>query len=84
MTEAKLDIHRFWGKARPLCADHGPGWHPLAFHCLDVAAVGQSLLAKHRRLGDHLSRLIGLDREETARLAVFLLCLHDIGKRERG
>ena len=80
MTEATFDVHRFWGKAQPLDQDHGPSWHPLAFHSLDVAAVGESLLAKHRGLGDQLSRLIGLDRQETARLATYLLCLHDVGK----
>ena len=80
MTESKLDVFRFWGKARPLCPDHGPGWHPLIFHCLDVAAVGEALLAKHRRMGDHLARLLGLEREETVRLATWLLCLHDVGK----
>ena len=60
VTETKLDIHRFWGKAQPLQPECGPGWHPLIFHSLDVAAVGEALLAKHRRMGDHLARLLGL------------------------
>ena len=80
MTESKLDVFRFWGKAQHLQPECGPGWHPLIFHCLDVAAVGEALLAKHRRMGDHLARLLGLEREETARLATWLLCLHDVGK----
>ena len=80
MTESKLDVFRFWGKARPLQPECGPGWHPLIFHCLDVAAVGEALLAKHRRMGDHLARLLGLERQETVRLATWLLCLHDVGK----
>ena len=71
---------RFWGKAQPLRPECGPGWHPLIFHSLDVAAVGEALLAKHRRMGDHLARLLDLEREETARLATWLLCLHDVGK----
>ena len=64
---------RFWGKAQPLRPECGPGWHPLIFHSLDVAAVGEALLAKHRRMGDHLARLLDLEREETTRLATWLL-----------
>ena len=37
------DIFRYWGKANP--ADpHEHQWHPLAYHCLDVAAVGLEYL----------------------------------------
>ncbi len=74
-----MDILCFWGKARPRDADRGPQWHPLAFHSLDVAAVG----ARDRKLGDRLSRLLGLPGEDTLRLARFLLSLHDLGKFAR-
>ena len=74
------DILSFWGKARPLDPDHGPSWHPLAFHSLDVAMVGETLLARHRGLGESLFRLLGVPHEEAAPLICFLLCLHDIGK----
>lgn len=69
----------FWGKAQPLHPD-GPGWHSAAFHCLDVAAVGEALLTRHGGLGDALARLLCLSSAEALRLACFLLCLHDIGK----
>ena len=59
---------------------HGPTWHPLAFHCLDVAAVGEALLMRHHGLDDSLSCLLGLSRKETVSLVCFLLALHDIGK----
>jgi len=36
-----IDILSFWGKARPSDDTGGPRWHPLAFHSLDVAAVGR-------------------------------------------
>ena len=61
----------------------GPKWHPLVFHSLDVAAVGEYLLARHRGLDEGLSRLLGLPREDAAPLICFLLCLHDIGKFAR-
>jgi CRISPR-associated endonuclease/helicase Cas3 len=30
---------RYWGKADPKY-EAEPKWHPLVYHCLDVAAVG--------------------------------------------
>ena len=74
------DMLRFWGKARPCDPGRGPQWHPLAYHSLDVAAVGEALLTSHRGIGEGLSRLLGLAREESDRLICYLLALHDIGK----
>ena len=48
-----------------------------------MAAVGEALLVRDRKLGDHLSWLLGLPREDTDRLFRFLLCLHDVGKFAR-
>ena len=75
-----MDIGRFWGKARPLDPDRGPQWHPLAYHSLDVAAVGDALLSSHPGLNESLSRLLGLPPEDSASLICYLLCLHDVGK----
>ncbi|MDD9985155.1 MAG: CRISPR-associated helicase Cas3' [Spirochaetaceae bacterium] len=75
-----MDILRFWGKAQPRDPDDGPQWHPLVFHCLDVAAVGAELLACGRGPGEGLIHLLGLPREQAVRLIGYLLCLHDIGK----
>ena len=77
MTNA--DVFQFWGKAQPL-PDAGPRWHPLVFHCVDVAAVGSQLLREDRSLSERLCRLLGLDAANLARLAPYLLALHDIGK----
>ncbi len=74
-----MDLLDFWGKAQPRDED-GPRWHPLAFHCLDVAAVGEVLLKHHRGLRDGLHRILGLPAREADALICFLLCLHDIGK----
>ena len=72
-----IDILQFWGKARPRGAA-GPRWHPAAFHCLDVAAVGEALFAKHRGLGESLCRLLELPHELAAPLICYLLSLHDV------
>ena len=75
-----MNVRSFWGKAQPSDAGRRPEWHPLAFHCLDVAAVGEALLMQHRGLGSHLPHLLGLPGDYTLRLVCFLLSLHDIGK----
>ena len=75
-----MDIFCFWGKAQPRDPDNGAEWHPLAFHSLDVAAVGEALLTRHHGLGGWLPHLLGLPREDALHLVRFLLCLHDVGK----
>lgn len=78
-----MDILRFWGKAQPHDTERGPEWHPLAYHSLDVAAVGEALLTSDRGLGECFSRLLGLPREDASPLTCYLLALHDIGKFAR-
>ena len=73
------DLYRFWGKARPP-DDEGPQWHPLVFHCVDVAAVGCMFLREHTLLRTRLSTLLEVDEEQLVPLAGYLLALHDIGK----
>ena len=81
MTKPRhLDILEFWGKAQPIDPAQGPGWHPLVFHGLDVAAVGDALLMRHPGFRRALPHLLGLTREDTVRLIRFLLAVHDIGK----
>lgn len=75
-----MEILDFWGKAQPLKPQCGPLSHPLVYHSLDVAAVGDALLVRHFSLSDHLSELFALDRQDTLRLLRFLLSMHDIGK----
>ena len=69
----------YWGKARPATGD-GPQWHPLAYHSLDVAAVGCALLEADPRLQARLSAISGLDEAVVPRWTFFALALHDIGK----
>ena len=75
-----MHVLRFWGKARPLAPDRGPKQHPLAFHSLDVAAVGEALLAARGGPGRGLPPLLGLHRDDASSLVCFLLSLHDVGK----
>ncbi|WP_372694224.1 HD domain-containing protein, partial [Immundisolibacter sp.] len=43
MDPYETSATRYWGKADPAYpAD--PKWHPLVYHCLDVAAVGVEYL----------------------------------------
>lgn len=78
-SEAEL-----WGKLED--ADHGgPAWHPLVDHCLDVAAVLETLL-RQPTLRRRLARAAGcadLDETTIARLA-FLAFIHDLGKCAAG
>ena len=83
MHWSTMEICRFWGKARPCDSDRGPEWHPLAYHSLDVAAVGEVLLTGDRGFGECFSRLLGLPRVEAVPLIRYLLGLHDIGKFAR-
>ena len=70
MNEPKELYYTFWGKTRRY--DNGDtGWHPIAYHSLDVAAVGSVLLRDH-----------GIPGIEAAfhPLLLTLLAWHDIGK----
>jgi CRISPR-associated endonuclease/helicase Cas3 len=62
----------FWGKTR-LRPDGSPGWHPVAFHSLDVAAVGAVLLRAGLPVVDPTLHT----------LLLTLLAWHDIGKFTR-
>ena len=73
MNEPKELYYTFWGKTRRY--DNGDtGWHPIAYHSLDVAAVGSVLLRDH-----------GIPGIEAAfhPLLLTLLAWHDIGKFTR-
>ena len=75
----QLETAQFWGKAQPQTPD-GPQWHPLAYHCLDVAAVGEVLLAQHCGLGESIPALLGMSGDAAVQVVRYLLCLHDVGK----
>lgn len=73
-------IFRYWGKADPSYPGE-PKWHPLAYHCLDVAAVaavwwdGSPVI---RRL--FLSAFGSTVLAQLRAWALFFVALHDLGK----
>ncbi|UYG00320.1 CRISPR-associated helicase Cas3' [Halomonas sp. GD1P12] len=73
--------HRYAGKALPSQSEGA--CHLLAWHSLDVAAVGWHLLAPERPLTRQLAAQLGIEPEPLRRLLVFLLGLHDLGKFSR-
>jgi len=65
---------KYWGKADK------NGHHLLPYHCLDVAAVGNTFLNQHHVLRKLLSKRLGLEKSTFVAWSTFFLALHDIGK----
>ena len=73
-------IERHWGKARG--GEAGPGWHSLAYHALDVAAVMDAMLdADEARLGPLVAMGAG-DAAAVRAGLVLAAALHDLGKHD--
>jgi CRISPR-associated endonuclease/helicase Cas3 len=75
---------KYWGKT-PRSAETGEAFcHLLAYHCLDVAAVGTIYLRRHPALlADWASRL-RLPEANLSDWLAFFLALHDLGKFSHG
>ncbi len=69
----------YWGKAGGARGDE-PAWHPLPYHCVDVASVADALLLANPRKLNRLANLLGPPPDNARRLIVSLVALHDIGK----
>jgi len=76
-SDAAQSMLGFWGKARPT-EGIGPAWHPVAYHCMDVAAVAQVLLQKGVSRPPPPWNEPGLHNSLAA-----LVALHDVGKFTR-
>ncbi len=74
---------RYWGKADP-GLDGEPRWHPLVYHCLDVAACGHKLSQAQPAWLQTMAVLCGVDHAILSQWLVFLLAIHDIGKAGDG
>ena len=72
------ELGRYWGKARP--GDTSARCHLLAYHCLDVAAVGIEALQRLPGLRALFTRRLGLADHLMAPWIAFWLTLHDLGK----
>ncbi|NLN59711.1 MAG: CRISPR-associated helicase Cas3' [Deltaproteobacteria bacterium] len=68
--------YKYWGKTEK----DGSRYHLLPYHCLDVAAVGYTLLKNNPALRQKFTVLLGLEETVCIPLLVISLALHDIGK----
>ena len=74
------DYLRYWGKAKPAQGKADVPCHLLAYHSLDVAAVGFYLTDTASSKGKAISRALGLSGPELQSIFTFLLAIHDLGK----
>lgn len=72
-------LFRYWGKADTKYEGE-PKWHPLVYHCLDVAACASVLLERQPGWLAALSRQAGLEPEWLRSWLHFQTAIHDIGK----
>jgi len=70
---------KYWGKT-----DREEGFHLLAYHCLDVAAVGSTLLRMRPSWHRALTKVAGFESDGLTEAVVFLLAIHDLGKFGNG
>lgn len=73
-------ILEFWGKAQKLASEGQAGYHPVAFHSLDVAACLQRILEVRPITLTSGARLLGIPAPAALQLLVTFAALHDIGK----
>lgn len=71
--------YRYWGKAASSTLNDGR-MHLLAYHCLDVSAVGKEYLHVNLVTQHILAEKVGLEKVAFAKICCFFLALHDIGK----
>lgn len=72
-------IFQYWGKARPDTQNRA-ACHLLAYHCLDVAAVGVAYLQRSPNTSRYFTEALGCGEKEWLGWASFWLSLHDLGK----
>ena len=73
-------MFRYWGKAAPNYPGE-PKWHPLVYHCLDVAAVGIEYLRCTPSVRALFMRELRIENERALEGWIALwLSLHDLGK----
>lgn len=69
----------YWGKADPNCLGEQK-WHPVAYHCLDVAAVGFEYLNQETVISNWFCEQLNCSRSAWVQWVAFWLALHDLGK----
>jgi CRISPR-associated endonuclease/helicase Cas3 len=73
---------RYWGKADPDYPGK-PKWHPLVYHCLDVAAVAHIYLSSQHNLLESLCAILKASEKPILDIISFLASFHDIGKMSK-
>ena len=71
---------KYWGKTNKQLEQLTAGYHLLPYHCLDVAAVGQSILRANKKLTSDLADFLELTHLQFSNFFCFMLTLHDLGK----
>lgn len=79
MVDSFPAYFKYWGKAYPNYPGE-PKWHPLVYHCLDVAACAQTLLLKRTDFLRKLTHLSGFAENQIIEWLTFLMAIHDVGK----
>lgn len=79
-TAGSIAVYRrYWGKAQP-GLDQPNAFHLLAYHALDVAAVGLVYLQRRPKLVRRFARRFGVSESLLLSWIVFFLAIHDLGK----
>ena len=76
---SQSSYYKYWGKTVNIPED-GPAVHLLPYHSLDVSAIGQVLLSRHKGRFDFLTLHSGLTLELFTSIACYFLAIHDMGK----
>ena len=76
-----MELQNYWGKAKD--SDEGLNWHPLVYHSLDVASVGDVYLNKHQEFLRFISNEINVTPSTAQNWIRYLLLIHDLGKFSR-
>ena len=77
--DRSAEYFRYWDKADP-AVEGSSFWHPLVYHCLDVAACGQVFLWHQPAWLENMAVLSGLDPGVLSQWLAFLLAIQDISK----
>jgi CRISPR-associated endonuclease/helicase Cas3 len=72
-------ITAYWGKAQPRDGSE-QGWHPLAYHSIDVAATLDGLLGCRPQWLASIAEASALSIEECRRRLLLAAMFHDLGK----
>ena len=74
---------KYWGKAKKSPNEIGANYHLLAYHSLDVAAIGWRLLSDEKPLCIRLAKQLNVEPLWLRNWFSFCLSVHDLGKFAR-